>query len=137
MVWQSSAPLGGFSTAPKAWLPVPFDHLSRAADLQIKANDSVLQHYRATLAFRKQHPALQKGSIKTHDAPEGVLAFTRATAGETLFCAFNMTDKSIIYALPPGIEPRASGAPGIVSGPVGGSLSLGPFAAYIGVLAGT
>ena len=136
MVWQSSAHLGGFSTAPKAWLPVPFDHMSRAADLQINSNDSVLQHYKATLDFRKQHPALQKGDIQTHDAPEGVLAFTRKGGGETLFCAFNMTDKSVIYDLPPGIEPKASGAPGIVGGPVGGSLSLGPFAAYIGILAG-
>jgi alpha-glucosidase len=105
-------------------------------DLQLKANDSVLQHYRAALAFRKQHPALQKGNIKTYDAPEGVLAFTRELEGERLFCAFNMTDRSVIYDLPAGLEPKASGAPGIVAGPVSGSLSLGPFAAYIGVLAG-
>ena len=135
MVWQSSD-LGGFSTAQKSWLPVPFDHLSRAVDVQINANDSVLHHYKATLEFRKQHPALQKGDIETHDAPDGVLAFTRKGGGEMLFCAFNMTDKSVIYDLPPGIDPKASGAPGIVSGPVGGSLSLGPFAAYIGILAG-
>ena len=36
MVWQSAVHLGGFSTAPKPWLPVPFDHLSRAADLQLR-----------------------------------------------------------------------------------------------------
>jgi len=136
MVWQSTANLGGFSSAHKAWLPVPFDHMNRAADLQLKANDSVLQHYKAALEFRRLHPALQKGDIATHDAPEGVLAFTRKSAGEALFCAFNMTDKSVIYDLPRGIDPKASGAPGIVAGPVGGSLSLGPFAAYIGILAG-
>jgi alpha-glucosidase len=136
MVWQSSSQLGGFSTATKAWLPVPFDHINRAVDVQLKANDSVLQHYRAALAFRKQHPALQTGSIKTHDAPEGVLAFTRKADGEAMFCAFNMTDKPVVYDLPRGIEPKASGAPGIVADPVGGALSLGPFAAYIGVLAG-
>ncbi len=136
MVWQSTAPLGGFSTAAKSWLPVPFDHLGRAADLQIASNDSVLHHYRAMLSFRKQHPALQQGGIKTLDAPEGVLAFTRAAKGETLFCAFNMTDQPVIYALPEGMELRPSGAPGISEEPVGGSLSLGPFAAYIGTLAG-
>ncbi|HEY9009588.1 MAG TPA: alpha-glucosidase [Devosia sp.] len=134
MVWQSSAHLGGFSTSAKAWLPVPFDHLNRAADLQLKANDSVLQHYKATLAFRRQHPALQKGGIEIHDAPDGVLAFTRAGEGEKLFCAFNMTDKAVVYELPAGIEPKASGAPGIVAGPTAGTLHLGPFAAFIGVL---
>jgi alpha-glucosidase len=136
MVWQSSAPLGGFSTAAKSWLPVPFDHLGRAADLQIASNDSVLHHYRAMLAFRKQHPALQQGSITTLDAPEGVLAFTRQAGGETLFCAFNMTDQPVVYTLPHGLELRPSGAPGISEEPVGGSLSLGPFAAYIGTSVG-
>jgi len=136
MVWQSAAPLGGFSTAAKSWLPIPFDHLTRAADLQIASNDSVLHHYRTMLAYRRQHPALARGGIKTLDAPEGILAFTRSADGETMFCAFNMTDQPQIYALPAGMELRPSGAPSIVDGPVGGSLSLGPFAAYIGTLAG-
>jgi alpha-glucosidase len=136
MVWQAAAHLGGFSTASRAWLPVPSDHLTRAVDQQQKSNDSVLGHYRAMLEFRKQHEALAKGSIKTHDAPEGVLAFTRKADGETLFCAFNMSDQQVLYDLPAGLAPRSIGAPGTAGDPVGGTLSLGPFAAYIGALTG-
>lgn len=134
MVWQSAVHLGGFSTAPKPWLPVPFDHLSRAADLQLRDNDSVLHHYRAMLAYRRQHPALQHGGLETLDAPDGILAFLRTSDEETLICVFNMTDQEIAYPLPAGMAPRWSGAPGIIAGPVEGTLSMGPFAAYIGLL---
>ena len=65
MVWQANAPMGGFTTAPRAWLPVPSDHLLKAPDVQEQQNDSLLHHYRATLSFRKQHPALVKGGIAT------------------------------------------------------------------------
>lgn len=134
MVWQSNAHLGGFSTSARAWLPVPADHLNRAVDVQVRANDSILAHYRAMLSFRKQHSALGKGDITLVDAPEGVLAFTRKDGGERLFCAFNMTEASVAYVLPKGIAPGPSGAPGSVAEPAGGTLSLPPFGGYIGIL---
>ncbi len=134
MVWQSSANLGGFSTAARSWLPVSADHLPKAVDVQEKSNDSMLAHYRALLAFRHQHPALAKGDITLIDAPEGILAFTRRQDGERLFCAFNMTDRALVYPLPHGIAPKPTGAPGSAPEPVNGALSLGAFAAYIGSL---
>ncbi|HZY50415.1 MAG TPA: alpha-amylase family glycosyl hydrolase, partial [Devosia sp.] len=69
MVWQTQSPTGGFTTATRPWLPVPADHLTKAVDRQEGDPRSVLQHYRDTLAFRKRHPALSKGTIKTLDAP--------------------------------------------------------------------
>lgn len=134
MVWQGSSHLGGFSTAQRAWLPVPADHLAKAVDIQTAQNDSVLAHYRAMLHFRHNHPALAKGTIALVDAPDGVLAFTRKQGNETLFCAFNMTPDAVIYALPPGIAPVGVDAPGITAAPQNGALSLGAFAAYIGAL---
>ncbi len=135
MVWQSSAHLGGFSTAPRAWLPVPGDHLLKAPDLQEKQNDSLLHHYRATLKFRREHQALVKGTIKTLDAPEGVLMFTRTAGSETLLCAFNMTGGPIVVPLPDGLGVKGIDAPGSVAAPVGdGALDLPAFGGFVGAV---
>ena len=134
MVWQASSHLGAFSTAPRAWLPVPADHLARAVDLQEADAGSVLNFYRALIAFRRRHPALAKGEIGMIDAPTEVLAFTRKGEGETLLCVFNMSETQVIVPLPQGMEPHGIDAPGSSSDPAGGSLSLAPFGAYIGKL---
>ncbi|MHB1103382.1 MAG: beta-galactosidase BglA [Devosia sp.] len=134
MVWQSAAHLGAFSTAPRAWLPVPADHLARAVDVQEREPGSVLNFYRALIAFRKRHPALVKGTIGIIDAPAGVLAFARKGDAESLLCVFNMSETQVIVPLSAGLEPRSTDAPGSGSDPVGGSLSLPPFGAYIGAL---
>ena len=134
MVWQATSPLGGFSTAQRAWLPVPSDHLARAVDQQTRASDSVLSLYRAMLRFRKAHPALARGGIAPVDAPEGVLAFTRAGEGEHLLCVFNMSEMPVVYRLPEGLAPQGIDAPETIDEPVNGSLSLAPFGAYIGLL---
>jgi alpha-glucosidase len=135
MVWQANAPMGGFSTAQRAWLPVPSDHLLKAPDLQEQQNDSLLHHYRATLNFRKQHPALVKGAIATLDAPAGVLMFTREGSGEKLLCAYNMTENEVSVPLPAGLTVRGVDAPGSVDGPVDGSLSLPAFGTFVGAIA--
>ncbi len=135
MVWQANAPMGGFTTAPRAWLPVPSDHLLKAPDIQEQQNDSLLHHYRATLSFRKQHPALVKGTIATLDAPDGVLMFTREGSGEKLLCAYNMTENAVTVPLPGGLAVRGIDAPGSVDGSVDGSLSLPAFGSFVGAIA--
>ncbi len=134
MVWQSNAHLGGFTTAPKAWLPVPAAHLGHAVDAEEKRNDSVLHHYRATLAFRHQHPALSKGTIKTLDAPENVLMFTRESEGERLLCIYNMGTASVEVPLPLGVACHPAGAPGVTVEPLDGVVSLAPLGMFIGRL---
>jgi alpha-glucosidase len=134
MVWQTQSPTGGFTTATRPWLPVPSDHLTKAVDRQLDDPHSVLAHYRATLAFRRRHPALSRGSIRTLDAPEGVLAFLREDGSERLYCVFNMSEKAAVAVVPDGFELTESGAPGVVDEPVNGALSLAPFGAYIGIL---
>jgi alpha-glucosidase len=103
-------------------------------DRQEADKHSVLHHYRAMLAFRRRHSALVKGSIKTLDAPEDVLAFVRQDGTERLYCVFNMSPKAAIVPIPEGFSLAESGAPGIVAEPVNDALSLAPFGAYIGVL---
>src|SRR5262249_51695056 len=113
MVWQTQSPLGGFTTANRAWLPVPADHMTKAVDRQLGAQRSVLEHYRAMLAFRRANPALIHGSITTLDAPEGVLAFLREDGGERLYCVFNMSEKAAVVPVPKGYRLAPSAAPGI------------------------
>ena len=134
MVWQANAPMGGFTTAARAWLPVPSDHLLKAPDVQEQQNDSLLHHYRATLSFRKQHPALVKGTIATLDAPHGVLMFSRELAGEKLLCAYNMTENPVSVPLPGGFVVRGLDAPGSVGGPIDSSLDLPAFGSFIGAI---
>ncbi|MEO7222564.1 MAG: alpha-amylase family glycosyl hydrolase, partial [Devosia sp.] len=134
MVWQTQSQQGGFTTATRAWLPVPADHMTKAVDRQTNDGGSVLSHYRAMLAFRKAHPALIRGMIKTLDAPEGVLAFLREGEGERVYCAFNMSEKPVAVNVPSGFDLQPSLAPGIEAEPAQGALSLAPFGAYIGIL---
>jgi alpha-glucosidase len=94
----------------------------------------VLNFYRALLAFRRSYKPLSKGTIELVEAPAGILAFTRSAGNETLFCAFNMTEAEIVFALPAGISPTDIGAPGVTASPRDGALSLPPFNGYIGSL---
>ncbi|WP_404406047.1 alpha-glucosidase family protein [Pelagibacterium halotolerans] len=133
MVWQAHIHQGGFSSANRTWLPVPAHHLHNAVDQQENVANSVLEFYRAMLVFRKQHPALARGSISVrHDTPEGVLAFTRTLEDETLFCAFNMTAQPVVYDLAGDVPVTDAGAPGSDGQLDGNRLSFGPFGAYIG-----
>jgi alpha-glucosidase len=101
MVWSGTEKNGGFSDA-KPWLPVPAAHLPRAVDLEEADAGSLLNHYKAFVAFRKKHPALAKGDITFEIADENVLAFTRKHGNEILLCVFNMTENKATAKLPEG-----------------------------------
>ncbi|WP_295317593.1 alpha-amylase family glycosyl hydrolase [Roseobacter sp.] len=101
MVWVADDQNGGF-TGHNPWLPVAHSHLSRAVEEQERAPGSILHHYRAAIAFRKANPALRHGSHNGVFAYGDVLHFTRRSAEQTLFCAFNMSDTPSMHALPPG-----------------------------------
>ena len=49
---------------------------------------------RDLIALRKAHPALNSGSWAAVEAAEGVLAFTRTAASETVLCVFNLGDNN-------------------------------------------
>jgi alpha-glucosidase len=124
MVWDAS-PNGGFTTG-KPWLPVKPPQLARNVASQMGVAGSVLEFYRAMIAFRKGSEALMAGRTVFHDLPEPVLAFSRVAAGQSLLCVFNLSP-----------EPRVVTVEG-VSGLVGPSqetalagqtLTLGPNAA--------
>ncbi len=104
MPWEASRAHAGFTTAEKSWLPVPYQHAALAVDKQEADAQSVLHHYRQTLAFRKQHPALLDGDMTFLDTKEDVLAFTRRKGGETLLFVFNLSRKPVKVTLPEGMN---------------------------------
>ena len=134
MVWQSASHLGAFSTAPKAWLPVPADHLAHAVDRQIADEQSTLAFYRRFIHLRRAHPALIKGALELIDAPDGVLAFVRREGDEALLCAFNMTAEPVRFVVPG--HPALGDVDGLEGIPVaprkGATLGLEAYGAWIG-----
>lgn len=134
MVWQSHAHNGAFSTANRTWLPVPAEHLTHSVDTQDKVEGSVLEFYRAMLAFRKTHPALAKGGIELLDGGENVLAFVRSSGEERILCVFNMSAEPAAFDLPEAMAPAAIGCPGTTTTPQSGKLLFEPFGAFIGLL---
>ncbi|KFC68396.1 Alpha-glucosidase [Devosia sp. LC5] len=134
MVWQAHVRNGAFSTAERTWLPVPAEHLTHAVDTQHGVDGSVLEFYRALLAFRKTHPALAKGKITLLDSTGDILAFTREEGDDRLLCVFNMGDRAAEFAIPTGLDPHHAECPGVIAAPIDGELDLEPFGAYIGVL---
>lgn len=124
MVWDAS-PQGGFTTG-RPWLPVKAPQLARNVAGQTGKPDSVLEFYRAMIAFRKASPALSAGGSVFHDAPDPVLAFSRISEKGALLCVFNLSPRAV------SVKVRGVGA---VTGPgqgavlTGETLALGPNAA--------
>ncbi len=102
MVWQSGAQNGGFSSAGHTWLPVPGEHLRLAVDEAEADPAALLHHYRRAIGFRHAHKALM-GGAQLHMRAEGkALIFQRELDGETLFCAFNLSDEPTHIHAPSG-----------------------------------
>lgn len=95
MVWDKSAANAGFSTADKTWLPVKAPQAARAVSGQDATNDSVLNTYRAALAFRKATPALSLGSTRFPKVADPVLAVERRHDDQVVTAFYNFSDKAI------------------------------------------
>ena len=120
MVWDDS-PNGGFSRGNgKPWLPVKAPQLARNVASQQGVAGSVLEQYRAMLAFRHATPALITGRTRFLDAPEPVLAFTR---GEALLCVFNLSPQPCSLTVS-GVS--ALTGPSLEATLSGDTLTLGP-----------
>ena len=89
MPWDDRLPQAGFTTG-EPWLPLPPAHVLRAASRQTGVEGSILEHVRRFLAWRRDQPALRRGTITFLDAAQPVLAFLRELEGARLLCLFNM-----------------------------------------------
>lgn len=104
MVWEEAAPNAGFSTGTP-WLPVKPPQAARAVDAQEARNDSLLHHYRATLAHRKATPAMTQGDTHFIDLPEPVLGITRTLPGNNVTGVFNLSGTRQVLALQGAAQP--------------------------------
>ena len=100
MVWMAQSEFGGFSVS-KPWLPISPKHLERAVDRQGDEN-SLLNHYRAAIDLRQTMPALRSGWQTQMSADNGLLTFMRTKDQQTIFCAFNLSEKPASVPLPSG-----------------------------------
>jgi alpha-glucosidase len=82
MQW-SAAPGAGFTTG-EPWLPIGSEAPRVNVEAQSRDRSSMLAFTREALAFRRGHPALQRGSYRSIDAGRGVFAYVRETEGQRL-----------------------------------------------------
>jgi len=101
MIWATDNALCGFSTARKAWLPVTAPHRALSVAAQTGQGASMLEHYRASLGFRRQHATLRDGEMTQWHSDGQCFSFLRR-GDETLFCAFNLSDTDTTVTLPAG-----------------------------------
>ncbi|MBD3351518.1 MAG: alpha-glucosidase, partial [Candidatus Lokiarchaeota archaeon] len=79
MQWNSQEH-AGFTTYPRAWLPIPRTYRKINVETQLEDEDSILNCYRRFLKVRKVTPALNSGSLRLPHIPElskKVLAYER------------------------------------------------------------
>jgi alpha-glucosidase len=129
--WSAQGKFAGFSDGA-AWLPIPDEHRQRAVDVQEKSADSVLQSYRRFLAWRHQHPALQRGTIRFVDAPENALALVRQHEQEKILAAFNLSAEPVSVPFPRGWEVAPLQGHGFEHGRPGASVELPAYGAFFG-----
>ena len=116
-------------TCGSPWLPVAPEHRQRAVSTQEQDQASVLNAYRAMVAFRKSEPALRWGDIEFLDTAGEVLAFRRTVDGDSLLCVFNLDAAAASFELPGmvvNVTPSALGsnAPAQLSGELPGHAFL-------------
>lgn len=132
MVWDAGAPNAGFSDGDP-WLPVKAPQAARAVAGQEAQNDSVLNTYRAALAYRKSRPELRLGVATFPALPDPLLGVTRTHDGLSLTGVFNLSDQPQTVTIAEGAK---------LTGPVaadasGHTLSLPAFGfAYVETGAG-
>jgi len=134
MVWESNRPNAGFSEA-KPWLPVPAEHITLAVNTQDGDEHSLLEHYRRMLGFRRDHPALIKGSIAFHNTEGDVVAFTRRHGNEQMLCVFNLGSRAEELTLAGGMNPVSVPGHGFSGTASEGTIRLGPYGAWFGRIA--
>jgi len=99
MPWTSEGPSAGFSSSAETWLPVDPRHRTLAAEAQAADSASMLAFTRRMISLRAGEDALRLGAAELFEAPEGVLAFTRALGGDRVACVFELEGKSVEIAL--------------------------------------
>jgi alpha-glucosidase len=102
MPWTREAPMGGFTTAGDAWLPMDPAHLPLAVASQEADPASMLWLTRALVAARKGSSALREGEASVLETPDTVLGFERRGPDGRVVCVFELGGASAEIAPPSG-----------------------------------
>lgn len=90
MVWQATAPNGGFTTADTTWLPIAKAHLESAGLDEAKRAGSIYQDFAAFLQWRKTQPAFMAANEMTAiSGGDRQIIFERISDTQTLRCTFD------------------------------------------------
>jgi alpha-glucosidase len=93
----TDAPGHGWTAEP--WLPFPPESGERNVATQRADPDSILHLYRRLLQVRRHHPVLSAGGFEWIEAPDGVLAYRRTSAEQTLSVVVNTTSGEVTNPL--------------------------------------
>ncbi len=89
----------GFSEATP-WLPLASEHIGNNIEQQNDESNSVLNHYRQLLKWRKQQVAICRGEIEFLETSDNVLAFVRRHEQQVFWVCYNLNDHAIEIELP-------------------------------------
>lgn len=131
MAWQNNNQNAGFSEG-KPWLPVAPEHLAKSVEEQEKDPSALIHHYRKAIQFRQKHPALSVGEHSELKKVGNVVTFQRYVDGQTLLCAFNVSEASCQFALPEGNWSPIGEELGAIQSINGGTINMGPWQVFIG-----
>jgi glycosidase len=96
MQWDASANAGfSPSSTEETWLPVSADYTVHNVGKQVGDPLSSLNLYRDLLAYRRESLALQVGSYRQVESPDGCYAFIRETNGQSVAVFLNFTDREL------------------------------------------
>src|SRR5262249_12088307 len=134
--WTQADRLGGFTNGPEAWLPMPAEHLAKAADRQASSAGSLLNDYRRFLRWRKSEPAVLRGGMRVVKVPEPLFAIERTLDSRRILCVFNLESRPISLAR--SLLPRCRAIEALQSDveATTESLSFPPYAVFLGLIDG-
>lgn len=128
MVWDASANNAGFSDV-EPWLPVAEPHKRLAVAQQQDVEDSLLEHYRRFLSFRRSCVPLVKGTLEGIGVMGSVLSFLRTHGNETVYCAFNMGSERVRCEIDTDRELHLMQEHGFTAELIDGALEIPPYSA--------
>ena len=101
--WDDS-PNAGFTTG-KPWIPVNPNYKTINAKAEILDGNSIFNHYRKLIAFRKSHPVAIYGDYKEHLADSKELyVYERSLDDKRLLVICSFTEKNVGFWAPEGFD---------------------------------
>ena len=101
--WDATANAGFTTGTP--WMPVNPNYKTINAQAEVLKRDSIFNHYRRLIAFRKKHPVAVHGEYIEHCAESKELyVYERSLDGKRLLVICSFTEKPVGFWAPEGFD---------------------------------